>query len=132
MPANVAWFERLMYLAVAIGLADSALHWHQDVAVARPVGGAAFVIVDQAVSAAILVWLIWLTARRHRNWARWVLLVLTALGVIFYLLSLHEVMRIAPLTGALGLVQCAAEIAALVLIFTGNAREWFAPPAGTQ
>lgn len=132
MPANVAWFERLMYLAVAIGLGDSALHWHQDIAVARAVGGAAFVIVDQTVSVAILVWLIWLTARRRRNWARWVLLVLTVLGVAFYLISFHRVMEIAPLTGVLGLVQCAAEIIALVLIFSGNAREWFARTADAQ
>jgi hypothetical protein len=69
LPSNVAWFERLMYLSLGIGLIEGACDWRAQKAMLSRLGyfGEAFVLLCLVLSLAFSVLLIWLTARRHKN-----------------------------------------------------------------
>jgi hypothetical protein len=125
MPSNVARFEQLMYLSLGIGVIQSLLRWNQSVAQASAIGGAKFVFFGLIVTFAILVLIIWLIARRRRNWARWVMLVMFILGLPFSVRMLSRMLPAEPLSVALSSVQVLAQAIAFFLIFTGNARDWF-------
>ena len=131
MPSNVARFERLMYLSLGIGVLVSALTWTRLVAQAGRVGGATFVFWVQAITLAIIVCFIWLVARRRKNWARWLLLIIGVLGLPGYFRMLAPTLHFAPIAGILSLTQLVLQVIATVMIFTGNARDWFAAPART-
>jgi hypothetical protein len=124
-PSNVQRFEQLMYLSIAIGALNIALDWGRLVSVARPVGGAVFVLVVDAFVFVFLISLIWLIGRRAKNWARWVLLIFFLLGTPTAVRVVVNNLRVKPFVGALGLVQVALQVIALFLIFTGNSRAWF-------
>jgi hypothetical protein len=124
-PSNVAHFEQLMYLSLAIGLINSALTWNHSVAQAFKLGGAYFVLFIQIFVFAFIVMFIWLIARRRKNWARWVLLVLFVLGIPASVRLIGQWLRLEPLVGALSVVQSLLQVVALVSVFTGNARDWF-------
>ena len=124
LPSNVAKFEELMYLSVTVGVVVSALLWDQNVALASQLG-VAFVLFVQAFGLAFVVLLIWLIARRRKNWARWLFLIVGILGLAFYLGELPTLLRLYPFAGFLSVVQMGAQTVATVLIFTGNARDWF-------
>jgi hypothetical protein len=125
LPSNVARFELLMYLSLGIGVIVSTLQWSQTVAMSAPLGGAGFAIFVQAFVLAFMVLFIWLVARRHKNWARWLLLILFVLGLPFYFRVLGQMLRLNPTAGNLSVVQVLAQTVAQFLIFTGNARDWF-------
>ncbi|MGH7813082.1 MAG: hypothetical protein ACREQI_03665 [Candidatus Binataceae bacterium] len=104
----------------------SVPQWSQNVAQAETLGhGAGFVLFIQVFVLAFMVLFIWLVARRHKNWARWLLLVTFILGLPSYVLMRGPMLRSNPLAGSLNLAQLAAQVGALFLIFTGNARSWF-------
>jgi hypothetical protein len=126
MPSSVVWFERLMIAAVLVALASVVLTLQRQgnfglVALAVM----AFFIV---VNFGLMLLLIWLIARRRIGWLRYLLAVLFAFGVYGALRTLPEELRTLPLDGALSLARLGLQGAALVLIFTGNARPWFAAP----
>ena len=125
LPSNVARFEQLMYLALVIGLFDSALTWNHNVALAGKLGGVYFVLFGQAFVFVFIVLFIWLVARRRKNWARWLMLVLFVLGLPPYFGGLHRLLNFEPVAGALSLVGFLVQVIALSLIFSGNARDWF-------
>ena len=114
-----------MYLSLGIGVIQSALQWNRLVAQASAMGGARFVLFGQIVTFAILVLLIWLVARRRKNWARLLMLVMFVLGLPFSARMLIQMLPTEPLSVALSSVQLLAQIVAFFLIFTGNARDWF-------
>jgi hypothetical protein len=125
MPSNVARFEQLMYLSIAIGVIGSALEWNRLVLQADPVGGAPFVLVVQGLVIASEVILIWLIARRRKNWARWLALISFLVGIPFGVNTYIELFQTNALVGILSTIQDLLQIIALYLIFTGNARDWF-------
>jgi hypothetical protein len=125
LPSNVARFEQLMYLSLGIGLIESALQWSQNVTQANAFGGAGFVLFVQAFVVVFMVLFIWLVARRHKNWARWLLLVIFILGLPIYVKTLGPMLPFNPVAGILSVLQLLCQLVALVLIFTGNARGWF-------
>ena len=132
MPSNVARFEQLMYLSLGIGVIVAALRWSPNVAQAAALGGVGLVLFVQAFVLAFMVVFIWLVARRHKNWARWLLLILSVLGLPGYLRMLVPLLRFDPVAGTLSLAQDLAQVVALLLIFTGNARAWFEKPKGSH
>jgi chromate transport protein ChrA len=81
---------------------------------------------------AIIVLFIWLIARRRKNWARWVWLSLFILGLPFAFPELSRLLRSGLIVATLVCAQNLAQIVALYLIFTGNAREWFARNSAVQ
>jgi hypothetical protein len=127
--SNVARFEQLMYLSIALGVIESALSWNQSVLEADPVGGASFVLVVQIIVITSEVTLIWLIARRRRNWARWLALISFLVGIPFSMNTYIDLFQSGALAGILDTAQDLLQLVALYLIFTGNARDWFQHPA---
>jgi hypothetical protein len=103
------------------------LQWNQMVANTVAMGGAGFVLFIQGSVLAMAVLFIWLIARRRKNWARWVWLITTILGIPLALSELNRLLRSNLITATLTCAGNLAQIVALYLIFTGNAREWFRP-----
>ena len=124
-PSNVVWFERLMYLSIALGVINTALNWDRLVAMAKRFGGVVFIVFVDGFVFGILILLIWLVARKAKNWARWVELGLFVLGTPSDIRMVVHNLSDRPAVGTFGLVQFAIQVAALILIFTGNARDWF-------
>lgn len=120
-------FEQLMYLTLFIGVFDSILLWNRLVSDARAaaIDGAWSILFIQVFVLAMMVLLIWLVARRRKNWVRWLMLVLFVVGVPFSLPTLFRTLLMNPFVGTMGCLQWAFQIVALYLIFTGDAREWF-------
>ena len=125
MPSNVAWFEQLMYGSLVVGVVLSVLTWTQNVAQARPFGGASFVLLVQVSVLAFMILFIWLTARRRKNWARWLLLIVFVLGFPLFFPALVKMLRFDPVVGTLNLTQVLAQAVALFVVFSGDARDWF-------
>jgi hypothetical protein len=123
-PSNVVWFERLMYLSIALGVINTALNWNRLVAMANRMG-VVFVVFVGGFVFGMLIWLIWLVARKAKHWARWVQLGLFVLGTPRDIRMVVHNLSDRPAAGTFGLVQFALQVAALILIFTGNARDWF-------
>ena len=126
-PSNVVRFEQLMYLSLGIGAVQSILQWGSLVDSAHAAGrGIGFILFIQAFVFAMEVLFIWLIARRRKNWARWVWLIIFILGIPFAPPVLGRILRSSgPVVATLMCAQNLAQIVALYLVFTGSAREWF-------
>src|ERR1700733_1676998 len=126
-PSNVVRFEQLMYLSLGIGAVQSILQWGRLVNSSHAAGrGIGFIIFVQAFVFAMEVLFIWLIARRRKNWARWVWLMIFVLGIPFAPAVLVRILSSSgPVAATLMCAQNLAQIVALFLIFTGSAREWF-------
>jgi Na+/melibiose symporter-like transporter len=132
MPANVARFEMLMYIALAIGVIVMALEFPRLAAIA----GAPIVIAIQALLLALTLLLVWLAARRRKNAARWLLLLFFILGLLAVVFGvpdftpdLGEVLQTNPWVGFPTLAQIVLQALALYYAFTGTARAWFTASA---
>ena len=121
MPRNVARFEQISYIANALGLVIASL---DDARLAAGMGWSFLLIVQLAVFA-ILILLIWLIARRRKNWARWVLLALFVFGLPGAWTNISSTFPAHAVVGVLMLVQAALQAIAIFFVFTGNARGWF-------
>jgi hypothetical protein len=126
MPSNVARFEKLMYLSLGISLVSFILRWYGNDLV-LPAGTA---FAANGLNLLFKVLFIWLSARRRRNYARWVLLLVFVLSTEKYVRDLLPYWRSHGLDSlSLGLtVQILLELVAFIFIFTGNARDWFKQP----
>lgn len=117
LPSNVVWFEQLMYRRLA-SLCETILEW--DRFVANGHGNLRLLVSVAWCAYAFVALCIWQAAREHKNWARWTLLILFAMTVPTLLESgltlIEAILRVA---------QFFLVVAALFLIFTGNARPWF-------
>jgi hypothetical protein len=134
MPSNVVWFERLMYGSLVIMILSSYLTLRrEDVTGIEDIGISPELLLTVAVAIVALIWvlLIWLTARRRKGWARYVIAALFALSLFALVQGFSEALAF-PLEGLLNVVQLLMTLAALILVFTGNAREWFEPAAPAQ
>jgi hypothetical protein len=121
-----------MYLALGINAISTALRWYAD-----GLGPSASTELSiNALNLVFFVLFIWLTARRRKNWARWILLLVFIFSTVGYIKILKLLLPYwrthGPDAFALGLaLRIPIELAAFILIFTGNARGWFEqPPAG--
>ncbi|HXN87115.1 MAG TPA: hypothetical protein VN867_13665 [Candidatus Binataceae bacterium] len=129
MPSNVARFEQLMYLAIAFGVIEAALNWNRAVLEADPVGGATFVVIVQGSILLSDVILIWLIARRRKNWARWLALISFLVEIPFRVNTYIDLFQTDAFAGVLSAAQDLLQMIALYLVFTGDARDWFQHPA---
>lgn len=121
MPSNVTRFEQLAYLSLGIGIVVAALQYPSLSGQA----GAGFTLFVQAFVLGFLFLLVWLIARRRKNWARWVLLILFLVGIPAYIPILSDMLLVSSLSGILSIVQLFTQGVALYLIFTGDAASWF-------
>lgn len=117
LPSNVARFEQLMYLSLGLAVIETVLE--RDRFLAQNGSVRLLVFVAWYVYGFVAL-CIWQAAREHKNWARWALLILFATTVPALLESgltlIEAILRVA---------QFLLVVAALFLIFTGNARPWF-------
>jgi len=132
MPKSIAWFERLAYLSLVLSVLSQALHWSF---VQNAFGQNSYLYpVSAAITLAVQVMLIWLTARRRTNWARWMWIVLSfataGFAVIGAVMGTDRGVDpdMAAALARYGMYAFAALSAALLL--TAEARAWFvtAPP----
>ncbi|MFO0995442.1 MAG: hypothetical protein U1F33_02080 [Alphaproteobacteria bacterium] len=120
-PQNVAWFARLAYAALGLGFVVSALeHDH----VSENANQDAILITTAAIY--LFSFFLIVQAQRGKNWARWVYLVLFIVNIPFYLPVLLDLFARNPMAGGLSLVQAIFQAVALVLVFTGDAKPFFA------
>jgi hypothetical protein len=135
LPSNVAWFERLMYLALGISLIQTFLLWDyvvDDFANDYGYPGRALTFLVMLVLFALFGFLIWQTVRKRKNWARLVLTIVIVIQLSpFYRWTNiskyhgHGLLGMTPLDQGLMIGQNLVLAIALCLIFTGNARSWF-------
>lgn len=122
VPKNIFYFEVLLYLSLLLD-ALSMLFRDDPAAMTPPAA--------KLITAALIllfVELVWLAARRRKNWARMVLLAAFALSVF----SIVEVLRVVgwEFTTVVDVVSALLTALGLYLSFTGDARDWFrAPPS---
>lgn len=132
MPKSIVWFERLAYLSLLLSILSQALHWSM---VRAAFSQNSYIYpVSAAITLAVQVMLIWLTARRRTNWARWMWMVLSfsTSGFAAYAAVTGTDRGVdADLVSALaryGMYAIAFLSAAMLLM--PDARDWFrtAPP----
>lgn len=120
LPRNVLWFEVLNYLSLAINSLTAA--FRDDSALEAAALPPALNLLTAALIAAF-IYLVWLAARRRKNWARWVLLVALVLSA----LSLSQMIGDDGLqpSSLAELMSSLLAAAGLYFSFTGDARGWF-------
>ena len=122
VPKNVLWFEVLLYLSLTLDALSVAF---QD---RTPSGEMTEQMIMAATVAAggmilLLVYFVWLAAKRRKNWSRWVLAAALVLSVI----SLMQVVgdNGLELDSGIEIVSCVLTAAGLYFSFTGDAVGWF-------
>lgn len=122
MPTNIIRFERLAYFSLALFWMSSWLD--TDLSAAASV---ALCIVVGAPS----MLLIWLTARRRKNWGRWTLSILSVASIAVDVTGFFSWVP----TDRAEIVLIGSDIvlaAALYCLWAGNSGGWFQRPgAGT-
>ena len=128
MPRNVVIFERLIYTSIVVGLFALLADFGRLFKIASPLSIAAV----NLISIAVLAVLAWLVARRTSNLARWLLVAFSLVELPFVIAVLFvteaggaSIDKPSIFTVALVALQAAAQAAALVFAFTGDARTWF-------
>ena len=127
MPTSIIWFERLMYGVLIAGLTGVLLYASR--AEQPPETGVVIVLVVLAAAVvAGFAALIGLVARRRANWARFVLCALYVLALPHFVRQTLITLPAYPLEDFLAWAQLVAWGAACLLVFSQNARPWFAAP----
>jgi len=120
MPSSVAWFERLSYLSLLVGLDATILFYPRVNAYGRATWPD---VSDMTVLSLYLLgleifvgfygWLIWLAARRRRNWAVWLIVALTLLGMLLSQPIFMQVLELRDIADALKpCITCTSNIGA--------------------
>jgi peptidoglycan/LPS O-acetylase OafA/YrhL len=122
LPQNVQRFEILLYLslmldALSVAFQDRTLRadtTESTVMVATILSGCMILL---------LLYFVWLAARRRKNWPRWVLAVALVLSVI----SLFGVIgdNGVELDSGIEIVSCVLTAAGLYFSYSGDAQGWF-------
>ncbi len=122
LPRNVVWFEVLLYLSLMLDALSVAF---QDRTPSEEMTEQ--MITAETVIAGctilLLLYFVWLAARRRKNWPRWVL----ATALVLSLISLVQVIADIGLAfdSAIEIVSCALTAAGLYFSTTGDAKGWF-------
>jgi hypothetical protein len=122
VPKNVWWFEVLLYASLTLDALSVAF---QD---RSPTVSMTEQMIDVATLMAaalilLLCYLVWLAARKRKNWPRWVLAAALALSLV----SLVQVISESGLQfdSAIDGFSCALTALGLYFGFTGDAKDWF-------
>jgi branched-subunit amino acid permease len=122
VPKNVWWFEVLLYASLTLDALSVAFQDRTPRAdMTEQMIGTATVMA--AVLILLLVFFVWLAARRRKNWPRWALTAALVLSSI----SLTQVIGEKGLQfdSFVDVISCALTLAGLYCSFTGDARGWF-------
>jgi protein-S-isoprenylcysteine O-methyltransferase Ste14 len=122
LPKNVFWFEVLLYSSLVL---DALSFAFQDRTPSAETTES--MITTEALMAAclilLLVYFVWLAARKRKNWPRWALAALLVLSIISVVQMIGE--SGLQLDSAIETVSCALTAAGLYFSFTGDAQGWF-------
>jgi hypothetical protein len=122
LPKNVFWFEVLLYSSLALDALSFAFQDRTPNAETTE-----SMITTAALMAAclilLLVYFVWLAARKRKNWPRWALAALLVLSIISVVQMIGE--SGLQLDSAIETVSCALTAAGLYFSFTGDAQGWF-------
>ena len=122
VPKNVLWFEVLLYLSLTLDALSAAV---QDRTPTDDLSESTIMAATLIIAGLILlmVYFVWLAAKRRKNWPRWVLMAVLVYSVI----TLFQVIgdNGLQLDSAIEIVSCALTAAGLYFSFTGDAKGWF-------
>lgn len=129
-PTSIVLFERIYLTAVLLSIAGFIFDWEEsmETLASEPMlaeFGAAYLLLELAISIAIGLLLWYFIARRASNVARWILVVLTALGTVVLAVPIAAGEYPLDLSGVTGLVVTALSIVAIALLFRSDASRWF-------
>jgi uncharacterized BrkB/YihY/UPF0761 family membrane protein len=122
VPKNVLWFEVLLYLSLmldALSVAFEGRAPSEDMT-------DAMILASTMMAAGLIllmVYFVWLAARKRKNWPRWALAAALVLSVISLAQVLGE--NGIELDSGIEIVSCALTAAGLYFSFTGDAKGWF-------
>ena len=118
-PIEITWFERIIFVTLALGIIQSAVAWETLTSMASPV----FVLGTQAFVFGLMAVLTLLVSRRRSNAAKWISVALFVIGLPMMLK--HAIAGQLAGMGMISVVQTAGQLAAYALLFTPAARRWF-------
>jgi len=122
VPRNVLLFEIMLYLSLMLDALSVAF---QDRTPDAGVTSSTITIATAMTGVLILLLLyfVWLAARRRKNWPRWVL----AAALLFSVGSLWQAIGESGLEfdSGIEIVSCLLTAAGLYFSFTGDAQDWF-------
>jgi hypothetical protein len=121
VPNNVLRFEVLLYLSLLLDALSAAFFGSAPDGAAGP--DSPVLSLLSAVFIAALVFLVWLAARRRKNWACWTVFGFFALSVVLYIASFGEMtFGVKTVFEFLSIVFSAA---GFYFAFMPDARRWF-------
>jgi uncharacterized BrkB/YihY/UPF0761 family membrane protein len=122
LPRNVFWFEVLLYASLMLDALSVAVQDRTPTAeVTEPMIMANTLIGGGMIL--LLLYFVWLAARRRKNWPRWVL----GAALVLSMISLFQVIGASgfELDSVIEIVSCVLTAAGLYYSFTGDAKGWF-------
>ncbi len=122
VPKNVLWFEVLLYLSLTLDALSVAFQDRTPTADMTE----QMIMVATVMAACLillLVYFVWLAAKRRKNWPRWALAAALVLSVISLLQVIVE--SGVQLDSGIEIVSCILTAAGLYFSFTGDAQGWF-------
>ena len=122
VPKNVLWFEVLLYLSLTLDSLSVAFadRTPSDARSEQMIMGDTLVTGGMIL---LLMYFVWLAARRRKNWARWVLAAMLVLSVVSLLRAIG--VDGLELDSAIEVVSCIVTGLGLYCSFTGDAKGWF-------
>ncbi|SHO57307.1 hypothetical protein [Vibrio quintilis] len=119
-PSKVSVAVKLLYLTILLGVIRLILEpeWLDG---QMPLSA---VLAIQAISIAIVGLVVFMIGR-GKHWARIVFLILFIPGLPFAIMPLIQSLSDHPLSGILGVLQTAGQIAAVAMLFHRESSEWF-------
>lgn len=122
LPRNVLWFEVLLYASLmldALSVAFQDRTPSEDMSDSMIMG--ATVLAGGLI--VLLLYFVWLAARKRKNWPRWVLGAALVLSVISLAQAIGD--NGVELDSGIEIISCALTAAGLYFSFTGDAQGWF-------
>ena len=119
-PAEVVLAVSLLWSSVALGAFSQMFFW-RHVKFSEDI---VYAICDQLVVLAFVA-LIYYKIWQGRNWARIALLILSAIGLYFYVPMLIRLLILITAAGLIGVLQFLLQAFAMYLVFTHPGNVWF-------
>ena len=121
VPNDVLRFEALLYLSLLLDALTAAFFGIAPDNATTPTSPA--VNLSTALFIAVLVFLVWLAARRRKNWACWTVFALFVLSFLLYVASFSQMtFGVKTVIEILSIVFSAL---GFYFAFTPDARRWF-------
>lgn len=132
-PKSIVNFERAVLAMVGLGIVNSFVTREQaETAMADAgMGGTGMLTGILVVGTLLNLLLLYFISRKASPVAKWIYVVLTALGLVFGLAGIGQVLKGNSLSVILTIVQYVLAAASLYLLFRPDANAWFNDGRGT-